>query len=104
MELREVCAGLLGSSELVRFNRADPEIGRGYAGKVELCEVFEHHGRLNLNHIRLAQKDDYSIGNDLAPNGVLGRRRFEIETYRALGNAIFGATRPAMLNTMGQSR
>jgi hypothetical protein len=29
MELREVCAGLLGSSELVRFNRPDPEIGRG---------------------------------------------------------------------------
>jgi hypothetical protein len=89
MELREVCAGLLGSSELVRFNCADPEIGRGYAGKVEFREVFEHHGRLNLNHIRLAQ-DTSQFGNQavgqlgIVIHGIRSRRHLH---ERLLGNA-----------------
>ena len=31
-------------------------------------------------------------------------RRFEIETQRALGDAIVAAARPTMLNTIGQIR
>ena len=52
MELRQVC-GRLGSGKFPWLNRADPEIGGGYPGKVEFREVFKHHGWLNSDHIRL---------------------------------------------------